>query len=396
MRIIHVEDYFFPRAGYQINLLSKYMARKGHEVHIITSKPKPKNTDLNAFFSANYAKEDAVFEKNHNVKIYRYNSLFEYSGRLWISVNLTKKIIGLNPDVIFAHGNDTLTSMRITLRYKKLKTPLVLDSHMLRMASKNKFASLFRFFYRVFITPSIIKNKIPVIRTQESNYVNNDLKIPENLTPHISFGSDVQLFSIDNKKKHEFRARNKIADDVKILVYAGKMIQDKGVDLLLNALEKVSDEKLVLLLVGNIPNSAYGELLKKLIENLNITTLRYPTQSYENLAYYFKISDFAVFPKQSSLTFFEAQSAGLPVILEDNAINKKRIHNENGRLFERESTEDLQRAISYYIDLSKEQLLTMSEKIRKHIVENYDYSLITDEYLNIMEKLIECEGKYEN
>ena len=50
MRILHIEDYFFPTAGYQINLLSKYMSMKGHEVHILASKPTKKIMNQKRFF----------------------------------------------------------------------------------------------------------------------------------------------------------------------------------------------------------------------------------------------------------------------------------------------------------------------------------------------------------
>lgn len=38
MKIVHVEDFFHPDAGYQINILPKYMAKMGHEVVVITSE----------------------------------------------------------------------------------------------------------------------------------------------------------------------------------------------------------------------------------------------------------------------------------------------------------------------------------------------------------------------
>ena len=38
MKIVQIEDFFHPDAGYKINILSKYFARMGHETVIITAE----------------------------------------------------------------------------------------------------------------------------------------------------------------------------------------------------------------------------------------------------------------------------------------------------------------------------------------------------------------------
>ena len=50
MKIVHIEDFFHPEAGYQINILPKYMVRAGHEVTIITSEADKAAKQLTGFF----------------------------------------------------------------------------------------------------------------------------------------------------------------------------------------------------------------------------------------------------------------------------------------------------------------------------------------------------------
>ena len=38
MRFVHVEDFFHPDAGYQLNLLARLQVKEGHEVFIIASE----------------------------------------------------------------------------------------------------------------------------------------------------------------------------------------------------------------------------------------------------------------------------------------------------------------------------------------------------------------------
>ena len=50
MKVVNVEDFFHPDAGYQINILSKYLVALGHEVTIITSEMEKVPTTLTSFF----------------------------------------------------------------------------------------------------------------------------------------------------------------------------------------------------------------------------------------------------------------------------------------------------------------------------------------------------------
>lgn len=50
MRIIHIEDFFHPEAGYQINVLTKYQAKAGNEVIILTSEFDKMPEVLTSFF----------------------------------------------------------------------------------------------------------------------------------------------------------------------------------------------------------------------------------------------------------------------------------------------------------------------------------------------------------
>ena len=50
MKIINIEDFFHPNAGYQINIISKYLAKFGHEVIIITADMAKIPNQLTSFF----------------------------------------------------------------------------------------------------------------------------------------------------------------------------------------------------------------------------------------------------------------------------------------------------------------------------------------------------------
>jgi len=194
MNIVQIEDYFHPDAGYQINILSKYMVKLGHKVTIITSEMNKIPEPLVSFFGCqNIIDCDKEYTKLTKVEIYRLPLIGFVSGRAIFTNEIYKVIKKLDPDVLYIHGNDTLTAMRILMKIKKLSYPIIMDSHMLEMASVNKFNKMFKIFYKTFFAPKIIKNMIPIIRTQDDSYVEKYLGIPLIQCPWISVGSDTPI-----------------------------------------------------------------------------------------------------------------------------------------------------------------------------------------------------------
>ena len=72
MKVVNVEDFFHPDAGYQINILSKYLVALGHEVTIITSEMEKVPTTLTSFFGReNIEGRDQAYSNQYGVKILR-------------------------------------------------------------------------------------------------------------------------------------------------------------------------------------------------------------------------------------------------------------------------------------------------------------------------------------
>ena len=239
MRIVHIEDFFHPNAGYQINILPKYMVKKGMDNYIITSMIDKVPSNLTSFFGRENIEEfDKEYEKMTGVKIIRVPVKGFLSNRAVFGKELDKVVAQLQPDIVYVHGNDTLVGMKYIWEQNKHKFALISDSHMLEMASANRFSKLFRKFYKTFITPRIIKNRLTVIRTQNDPYVEKCLGIPLDQAPWISYGSDTLLFHPDRDEKKQFRIENNIPEDAFIIIYAGKLDESKGGLFLAETLQK--------------------------------------------------------------------------------------------------------------------------------------------------------------
>ena len=126
MRIVHVDDYVLPDAGYQINIMPKYLAKFGHEVYIVTSKVEGIDRPAARFFGIeNIEERDELYEKQTGVKIVRVTPLTTkvISSRMIQGKELFETVKQLDPDVLFIHGNDTFTGMRYPRFAQRLSVP---------------------------------------------------------------------------------------------------------------------------------------------------------------------------------------------------------------------------------------------------------------------------------
>ena len=386
MKIVQIEDFFHPDAGYQVNILAKYFSKKGHEVIIITAEMDKIPDELTSFFGKdNIDEKDRDYEREFNVQIIRVPVKKYISGRVIYEKCIEKKVKELKPDVLYVHGNDTFIGIQYILKAKKLSFPIVSDSHMLEMASKNKFSKFFRLYYKLFVTPKIIKYQIPIIRTQNDSYVEKCLGIPLEQAPWISYGSDMMLFHQDEKKRILFREQNNISKEDFVVVFAGKLIESKGAMLLAKTFVKRfnTKKKVVLIAVGNT-SGQYGKMVEEEFANSENRVLRFPTQKYRELAIFYQASDLAVFAKQCSLSFYDVQACGLPVVSENNNINIDRCSHDNGLCFEMDSIESFREAIERFVNMSDMEFDKYKRNSISFVKNGYDYDLKADEYLNII------------
>ncbi|MGD7053944.1 glycosyltransferase family 4 protein [Sutcliffiella horikoshii] len=387
--IVHVEDVFYPTAGYQINIIPKYMVKEGYDVYIVTSRVEGnyKTSNMKFFGNIDIEKEDERYSKETGVKIIRIPVKRVISNRIVFGSELFKAVKNLKPDILYVHGNDTLTAMRYILQIGKLNFPIVFDSHMLEIASKNKFKYIYRFIYRNIFTPKLKKFKVPVIRTQNDEYVEKCLGIPLTQAPWISVGTDTMHFQPNKSIRLKMRNELKINKDDFVIIYTGKINKSKGALLLAEAIQEkikvLGNHKLIFIIVGNAVDEE-GKKAEELLKKSENKVMRIPTQNYLDLNKYYQLADLAIFPKQCSLSFYDAQSCGLPVLSEDNKINADRLRFNNGFNFKSDDVIDLRKKIEMCVNLNKEYYEELKENAILSIQDGYDYHDLTKRYLEIL------------
>lgn len=386
MNIVQVEDFFHPDTGYQINILSKYLQKFGHQVTIITAELEKIPDSLTSFFGKeNISERDRIYEDTYGVHIHRLPVKNYISGRVIFTDELLPTIRSYAPDILFVHGCDTATAMWALWNRKKIGCPLFSDCHMDVTASTNRFAPIFRQFYRTVMTPIIKKEHCYVPALGETRYAEYYLGIPRELSPLIGFGSDEVLFHPDASARADFRREHGISEDAFVALYAGKLDPYKDgqflADLTCEHIE--TQREIVYVIIGNTVGE-YGRNVEKRFQESPYRLLRFPSQKYCDLPRFFQAADLALIPHQASLTLFDYNSTGLPVLAENNKGNLERCGHGNGWVFQEKDIQDFKAKLEAILALSKEEFQDVSNTAVAYIRKDFSYEKKAREFEKLL------------
>lgn len=162
-----------------------------------------------------------------------------------------------------------------------------------------------------------------------SNYISNSLQKYLNLKNKIFSvlrnGIDERSFNINltKEQKEELRSKYNIQKKDKILLFTGRIVEEKGVKELITALKYVNYDNYKLLIVGAALNELNAktpyeyeieELVKEMKEKISFTGF----VKYDEIPQLYHLADIAVLPSiwddPAPLTVIESLMCGLPII----------------------------------------------------------------------------------
>ncbi len=391
MKVLHIEDRFHPDMGYQVNYFAEFHDQS-IDFNILSSNSFSiwGGTDQDYILT----KRDREFEEDKNVKIIRLDSysISDNKYNLWLK-GLFSTIKSINPDVIYVHALELLTTIRVILSKLNNKYLIVSDTHTLMNQQPTGFRGKFytEFFHRIYI-PRLNKKNITVFYTADENK-----KIlldyygvkSENVFP-CYIGTNFKDYHFDEAAGKEVRKNLKIDIDSPLILYAGKMNNTKKPHLLLQAVKGIEDSfigEINLLFVGARDNSYIQKNFNVKFKN-NIKLHLLNTVSNKELFRYYSAADFVVFPKENTLSALDAQACRLPVIMEEDETNDFRLK-EGGLCYKKGNISDLGTKILMLIN-DRELLKKLSENGYGYVKTNFDYANIVKQMEKVLEeKLIE-------
>ncbi len=364
---------------------------------------------------APFDKTAKTFEKKDNLTIYRYKYLpfnpgsLAYEGGIgpklrqsplnyfqvpfflfFQLLNIIKLVKKYNMNIIHSHW--ILPQGLVAVIYKiffNKKIKLLCTAHGADIYGfKSPFSSLLKRF--------IIKNSDSI--TCVSNALKQEvvnLYEKDNIRV-IPMGIDTARFD-SAKYNHTVKEKYKITAG--FLLFTGRLVEKKGLYYLIKAFPEVLKEfpDIKLLIIGDGPEKTkLLELTKDL--NLNKNIIFTGAVLHKNLPGYFAAADIFIGPSITvssgdsegfGLVFAEALSCQTPVITTDlPAIADIVQNNINGFAVEQKNSKQLAKKIILLLK-NPDKTKQMGKNGRKFIVNNFEWSIISQKYKNLINSLLE-------
>ena len=388
LKVLHIEERFHPDFGYQINFFCKF---KGDDIDLIILTSESLSI-WNQTYNEDIRKKDRLFEQNYNVRIIREKVYLDRKNKrnIWIR-GLTPEIKRINPDIIYTHGIESITAFRIFVNPFLIKRyKLATDTHMLynQLPDGWKTSILIKAI-RFFISSRINKLSVPVFYTVEENQrISIDrYGIKSKNLYSCPIGTDNSIYYYDASARIQFRERYNIATDDVCIIYTGKFNTSKDPGMILKALQQIEhsiNDTLKLIFIGDGPEDYINKALKYKFDNRNISVSIIPTVSFKELYKYYSMADFAVFPKENTLSSLDAQACKLPIIMEEDMTNMERLKC-GGIFYQPGNISDLASKIGILIN-DKHLRKRLSEDGYRYIINNFSYERIITEMEEIIKR----------
>lgn len=218
----------------------------------------------------------------------------------------------IKPDYIIAEGG-LYELYKIFLRkFDKSK----LYAHLHREVNGNE--DLWKIFPNAIAISNFIKDKY--ISSNKTNNLNVNLLY--NSCDDVKFKESIPEF-----KKNKIKKNLLIKENSFVIVFSGRIIPEKGVLELIEAVSSIDNKNIKLIIIGsslfaNAPESSYESLVKLKAKESNGQIVATGFVHNSLLPIYFSISDVCVVPsiyeEPLALVPAEAMTSGLPVIISDS------------------------------------------------------------------------------
>jgi glycosyltransferase involved in cell wall biosynthesis len=310
MKILQIIPFFTPVLGGSVDSaynLSKYLAKKGHDVTIFT-------TDFKA--------DEDYIKSLEEIRVVPFHCIANI-GMMLFSPKMKKQLKGEinNFDIIHMHNFRSYQNSIVYHYAKKYEVPYILQAHgdIPRIFGKKQLKKIYDYIWGNKLLNDanglIASNNIEIKQYQNIGLDENKIWIVPN-------GIDISYYS-QIPKKGEFRKKYSINEDEKIILYLGRIHKIKGIDLLIDTfadlIDKFANVKLVI--VG--PDDGFLQVLEKQVRNLDIdgkVIFTGPLFNRDKLEAYVD-ADVFVLPSRYEtfgVCVLEACICGAPVIVAEN------------------------------------------------------------------------------
>lgn len=309
-----ISNFYKEGFGYQENILPQKQMQNGHDVCIITCHNNGHN-----------APSEYINERGVRVIVLRKNeSIFKgipvLTAGVDKSIGLYESLIKEAPDVIFVHGIYA-HDYKWIIKYKR-KNPnviLFMDNHADYYNNKG-YNSITGKLTRLLYSNPILKKMIPLVERfwgvtpWRVKFLREVYGIPSEKTDLLIMGGDECLVNWGkrNSIRHEIRTKYNIPEDAFLIVSGGKIDRAKNFDKLIDAVIKLNNKNVYLLVFGKI------EADMQYLNDFSNPQIILTGWLHADDAYSLYLSaDLGFFPGTHSVLWEQACLCGLPCVFKD-------------------------------------------------------------------------------
>lgn len=257
MKILHccLSNFYAEGFGYQENLLPKANRMAGHDVSILASCETyvAGETGMVLVEPCSYTNEDGCFVTRvpyrKGLPLFLARKVRAYEG-VW------EQIEKMRPDVIFFHGMSGYEMMTVA-RYgrKHPETRLCCDNHAAFVNSARTFFSknvLHKGMYRYWVARSLDAfDAVYAIAPECADFLVDIYGVPRDRVEMAYLGDFVEPEDAYRAKRGCARRRLGVGDEEVVLAHSGKLTSEKRTKDILDAMRRVTDPRLRLVIAGN-------------------------------------------------------------------------------------------------------------------------------------------------
>ena len=313
-------NYYADNFGYQENLITKYHKRDGFEVSILASRINFNKKDGSVFLDhpREYVNDDGISVKRIDYRFSSNKLLLKICQILKMYKGVSEHLEDEMPDIIFLHNAQFLDVYKV-LQFKKKnpKVKIYADNHGDLVNSARNFLSkyiLHGVIWRVLLNRlEPYCEKFWGVTPNRCDFLTDVYKIAPNKVGLLPLCADSENIHIEDKTqiRDQIRKRFQIAESDFLLITGGKIDEKKKTHNLIEAIVKLDDPALKLLVIG-VPDKEMKSVLEKY---LNSELIKMAGWVEADTVYdYFLASDLGVFPGTHSVLWEQAVGSGLPCI----------------------------------------------------------------------------------
>ena len=335
MRIISVNVHYQDGLGYQDYYLGKSWKALGHEVHFISSDwhfDYPDYDSVKHIIGDKYVGV-GTFINEYGVPVHRLKATTrKQTGLMWLR-GFEEKLVELKPDIIISHGVFTYQSIRLLYLKNKLNCPIVFDDHTTINVLRESLSSKIVFtLFRTLFAKRMLKvaHKIVGISDSCMGVLDKTFGLKGNNVIMIPLGTDTNLFKQDSDLRKKYRNFLGVDDATIVVLYTGKIYEDKKVDLLVDALndEAVTQNKSIVIHIVGVISTGYKTYFEEKLKASKHKVIYRNAVSQQELPEIYNGADIAVWPAHTTNSTIDASACGCPIICSDYM--KERYSNNNG------------------------------------------------------------------